>query len=194
MAHSPELSPESFEPVHLLKHFDLQTYRELGLELSRLEDPSSDGLLRRVRIASANYLTLKDTKRGPEARGALYSAYGRLSDEMKNVEEGYSERYRGTTVEHPAIQAYADRNPSALENASTDSYFTSESLLMDATRRSWLISLALIRPNEVPTGDGDEPAPKWRMVEGPAIGITSPLEVADQLVVARIAVGRIFGL
>lgn len=190
------VDPVSFAPVHLIPHFDLQTYRELGLDIDRLADPSPEGLIYKLRVAAGYYIVSQQegSERAKIKYGwGLSDAYDRVTSEMRDAEMGYQAAIEDVTVEHPAIQAYAERNPAALGNASTEGYSTSKTLLEDATARRHWLSLALVRPNDAAAVEG-EPHPTYRMVEGAAVGITSGQEVAQQLLDARLGVARAFGI
>ena len=193
-----DIDPSTFEPVYLRGGLDLQTHRELGLDLSKLEDPSPKGLIHSLRIAAAHFI-VNTPVHGQAPRkftNRLGDAFWELDDELRSVTERYEDSIRGVTTEHPAIQAYAERNPKALENASDERHCTGNSHLQEAVQRLRLFSLVLIRPNDqTPDPDADH-HPAYRMIEGPAVGLVSPFDegVPQQLVQARLGVAGIVGL
>lgn len=188
-----EIKPETFEPVHLRSDFDLQTFLDLGLDISRLVDPSKDGLMYRLRYAAARLVANTPTDGSislDDNYYVLHEANGAVNTEMDRASRNYRKDISLLTViDHPAIQSYAERNPICLENASKGNYKTTRSHLEDNLWGLNKPGLVLLRPTDEGSSANEDPLHGYEIIEDPhhtGRGIRSPAVVARQLMRARL--------
>ncbi|MBI2588968.1 hypothetical protein HYW35_02060 [Candidatus Saccharibacteria bacterium] len=169
--------PMSYAVVADTPRFDLQTYNELGLDLTRLENPDEQALVPRLRMSALAYHVAAQKRAiTMELQKALVASEHSVRREIVKAREGFERGIHGITEDHPAIQGWRERNP--------------EMRLHNIHHLDWGLAVGLVRPVD-PQKD-----PEW-MREKPFTPVTpgggrpyytSPLEVADQLIVARIGV------
>lgn len=174
--------------------FDLQMYRELGLDLTTLEDPSSDAVMPQLRVAATKFVGAqamadKPIKYKEPVAQELRKAVGQVEREMLEANREFLSRILDAgistvRIEHEAVQAYVERNPDISKTAI-------KRMLKQITR----LELVLVRPID-PVTD-----PQWRQdigmdhFDGPFTWLAKnaasapfmPEEHAAELTQARIA-------
>lgn len=173
--------PESYRVVDSLGGFDLPTYEAMGLNLSRLEDPSEAGLVFQLRTAAVRY-TLADPAPRPKSRIAksLAKAQGNVWAEMNSALGGLITNLGGVTIDHPAIEDFALRHPRALESSPSGGR-----RLDHIFRCIRFVGLDLVRP----TGPQDESDRQFTRIALPGLNFydeSHPGQVADQLAQAHV--------
>jgi hypothetical protein len=186
---------EGFEAVDGTWQFDLQFYREVGLNLAPLEDPSPDALMPRLRRAATIYSNLGDAATANHVERAehlLQRVHGEVGEELWRSRAGLN--LTEVTPDHPAVVSYVNRTPS-YEQRNTEykrRYIGYEGSLarqmLDHIER---IHVGLLRP-KMPAVDPrhvlDSKA-TFIPVNNPNSNFyTSPLQVASQLTLARVGV------
>lgn len=186
---------ESLAPIVIgERKFDLDTYEALGLDLNEITTTSEDGLLRNLRLAAAHCVV--NAQGTQEVRRRYIGEFGVAHDDLWNTmlatTASYREGVKDLGVDHPAIQAFGERNPHTSANASTDRYCTSRSILEESVALRRWFSLVLIGPNDESDGDGHIPA--WKVLETPRGTPQEQLARAPEFVEAKIAITGIVGI
>jgi hypothetical protein len=184
------LTPD-FAAVHVMWDFDLQTYRDLGLDLTELEDPNEGTLLPEMRRTAAQYViaaTESDESlaftAGTELREAHLLVRRKMIAAVKAIQPALSD----ITHEHPAIKGYTERHPETLIDCEPARHTNIDGMLRSIHR----VNLELVRP----TDTAEDPTYTHRFPFHPVNWKTKPYsnyyetyrpeKVASQLAIARV--------
>ena len=178
-----EIDPTGYTAIDATWQFDLAFYRDIGVDLKPLEDASHEGAMPRMRRAAG--LTLRITssetashdqvRRAERLLGMSHSYVRRLMHEAAIHVD-----FKAVEADHPAIGAWQERNEHSEKPDTRDV----TGLLKNIDR----IHIGLVRP-KMPAIDPEHAKAKFYPVTKPNTNYyDSPLEVADQLVLARVGV------
>ena len=177
--------PTGFEAVDGTWQFDLDFYREIGLNLAPLEDPTETAAMPRLRRAAELYITAKtDTKKLTQdqlhrAKSLLLNAHAAVGQLIGQAARGV--HYGDVDAEHPAVIAWLEREAMKAEEvqrAPSDARF-------DQINR---IHTGLVR-ERMPEIDPDYMKAKFSPIRVPGTNYYSdPTQVANQLTLARVGV------
>jgi hypothetical protein len=183
MVVAQEIDPNSYGTVDGTWQFDLQFYRDIGLDLSRLEDDTTEALMPRLRRAAGVMLTamtstLATERQKTRAERLLETTHGDVRETIYEIRQ--NARFDDVNTDHPAVADWQERN-SKSENPS---HRPLDELL---GRINW-IHLGLVRPR-MPEIDPEYMTQPFRPVTRPNANFYSrPIEVVDQLVHVRAGV------
>ena len=166
------INPDGYEAIGATWQFDLAFYREIGLKLEPLEDPSPNAAMPQLRRAAR--LMVNGT---PKAGDLLKEKHSHVVNLMHHAKDGIN--FNAVTVDHPAVISWQERNAQREEPDTRNV----ESFL----RRIDWVEVDLIRPR-MPKDPSYSEAPFRPVTRPGANNYSSPLEVADQLVQARVAI------
>jgi len=181
MARISQEEIEGYQAVDATWQFDLQFYREIGLNLNALEDPDYTAAMPRLRRAAS---LVSETVSRPTTDGIRERAKTLLLKTHDAVRGLISNALAGVELSsvnaaHPAVVSWQERN--------AQSEHPSSRAVAEHLGKVDLINLGLMRP-VLPELDPDYMVEKykWRPITLPnANYYYQPETVADQLVYAR---------
>lgn len=172
-----------FEAVDGTWQFDLEFYREIGLDLAPLEDPSETAAMPRLRRAAGLFVaaetsTKASTDQQERARNLLLDAHATVGELIRQARRGVN--YDGIDEEHPAVVAWKERAPEA----------ASRQCRPNGPRFNQLdwIRLGLVRERVLDIDPVNSTAKYFPIVIPGTNYYRTPTDVASQLTLARAGV------
>lgn len=169
----------NLEVIDLTRQFDLQFYRDIGLELSPLEDPSSNGPVPCLNRAaqmwvdfSAPGAAVREDNR-ERAKQLLHAKHSVVRALMERTQEAMT--YDGIDADHPAFTSWAQR-------------CSDTGLLLPEDHLKTIGDVKLVLVRGVLEAEADTQEPNFVPIgKGKVDYYQSPLDVAPHLANARLA-------
>lgn len=182
MSTTTEIDPNGYEAITSFWQFDRKFYEDIGLDLSPLESDSADGLMPMLRRAASLVVAAQESKTVStdqlgRAHEILLDRHSKVGKAMAVAERAV--HHASIDVGHPAVVSWQDRNEQAEKSDRRP--------ITELVGRVDWFHIGLVRPH-LPEDPEYHRAPFSPVSRPNANFYHSPVEVANQLTLARVGV------